>query len=119
MDVERAPKLQGRALESISREMVRLYKVQFGRGPDKSSSNFAGPDALLCTLESSMTVAEKEPRRDGRRSTVEKFERRGRPARDLRQPAILRIWGTTGGTKLSELSRIQIRLDRSAEPNRP
>jgi uncharacterized protein YbcI len=46
-------------LAEISREMVRLYKEQFGRGPTKSRSNFAGPDTLVCTLESSLTPAEQ------------------------------------------------------------
>jgi uncharacterized protein YbcI len=46
-------------LAEISREMVRLYKEQFGRGPTKARSNFAGPDALICTLENSLTPAEQ------------------------------------------------------------
>lgn len=43
----------------ISREMVRLYKEQFGRGPTKSRTEFAGPDVVVCTLEDSFTPAEK------------------------------------------------------------
>ena len=43
----------------ISREMVRLYKEQFGRGPTKARSDFAGPDILVCTLEDSLTPAER------------------------------------------------------------
>jgi uncharacterized protein YbcI len=35
----------------ISREMVRLYKDQFGRGPTKARTEFAGPDIVVCTLE--------------------------------------------------------------------
>jgi uncharacterized protein YbcI len=46
-------------LAEISREMVRLYKVQFGRGPTKARSDFAGPDLIVCTLEDSLTPAEK------------------------------------------------------------
>jgi uncharacterized protein YbcI len=46
-------------LAEISREMVRLYKEQFGRGPTKARSNFAGPDVLICTLENSFTPAEQ------------------------------------------------------------
>jgi uncharacterized protein YbcI len=46
-------------LAEISREMVRLYKDQFGRGPTKARSNFAGPDALVCTLENSFTPVEQ------------------------------------------------------------
>ena len=43
----------------LSREMVRLYKEQFGRGPTKAKTEFAGPDTVLCTLENSMTPAER------------------------------------------------------------
>jgi uncharacterized protein YbcI len=46
-------------LAEISREMVRLYKVQFGRGPTRARSDFAGPDLIICTLEDSLTPAEK------------------------------------------------------------
>jgi len=46
-------------LSTISREMVRLYKEQFGRGPTKARSDFAGPDVLVCTLENSLTPAER------------------------------------------------------------
>lgn len=42
----------------ISREMVRLYKELFGRGPTKAKTDFAGPDVVLCTLEQSLTQAE-------------------------------------------------------------
>ncbi|HWC08018.1 MAG TPA: DUF2294 domain-containing protein [Solirubrobacterales bacterium] len=44
---------------AISREMVRLYKKQFGRGPTKARTEFAGPDCLICTLEDSLTPAER------------------------------------------------------------
>ena len=43
----------------ISREMVRLYKEQFGRGPTKTRTEFAGPDIVVCTLEDSFTPAER------------------------------------------------------------
>jgi uncharacterized protein YbcI len=43
----------------ISREMVRLYKEQFGRGPTKTKTDFAGPDIVICTLEDSFTPAER------------------------------------------------------------
>jgi len=43
----------------ISREMVRLYKEQFGRGPTKARTEFAGPDIVVCTLEDSLTPAEQ------------------------------------------------------------
>jgi uncharacterized protein YbcI len=43
----------------VSRAMVRLYKEQFGRGPVKAKTRFADQDTLLCTLEGSLTPAEK------------------------------------------------------------
>jgi uncharacterized protein YbcI len=43
----------------ISRQMVRIYKEQFGRGPTKVKTDFAGPDVVVTTLESSFTPAER------------------------------------------------------------
>lgn len=43
----------------ISNEMVRIYKDLFGRGPTRASTHWAGPDAILCTLEDSLTAAER------------------------------------------------------------
>jgi uncharacterized protein YbcI len=43
----------------ISNEMVRLYKEQFGRGPTKARTNWAGPDILVCVLEDTLTPAER------------------------------------------------------------
>ncbi len=43
----------------ISRELVRLYKEQFGRGPTKARTEFAGPDIVVCVLEDSFTPAER------------------------------------------------------------
>jgi uncharacterized protein YbcI len=43
----------------ISREMVRLYKELFGRGPTKARTEFAGPDLVICSLENTFTPAER------------------------------------------------------------
>jgi uncharacterized protein YbcI len=48
----------GTMLSALSNEMVALYKTQLGRGPTKVRTNWAGPDALLVTLEDSLTPAE-------------------------------------------------------------
>jgi uncharacterized protein YbcI len=53
---DRGPHQSVRA--ELSREMVRLYKEQFGRGPTKVRTEFAGPDLVVCTLEKSLTPAE-------------------------------------------------------------
>lgn len=46
-------------LADISNEMVRLYKDQFGRGPTKVRTRWAGPDTLVCILEDTLAPAEK------------------------------------------------------------
>ena len=46
-------------LQEVSNEMVRLYKEQFGRGPTRVRSDWAGHDALLCTLQDTLTPAER------------------------------------------------------------
>jgi uncharacterized protein YbcI len=46
-------------LLAISNEMVRIYKEQFGRGPTKARTDWAGPDAVICTLRESFTPAER------------------------------------------------------------
>jgi uncharacterized protein YbcI len=50
--------IQGEAAQ-ISNEMVRLYKNLFGRGPTRARTHYAGPDAILVTLENSLTPAEQ------------------------------------------------------------
>ncbi|HEX3910101.1 MAG TPA: Na-translocating system protein MpsC family protein [Solirubrobacteraceae bacterium] len=50
---------RGRGLAVLSNEMVRIYKEQFGRGPTKVRSHYAGPDTLICLLEHTFTPSEK------------------------------------------------------------
>ena len=43
----------------LANEMVRIYKEMFGRGPTRARVDWAGPDTLVCTLEDSLTPAER------------------------------------------------------------
>jgi uncharacterized protein YbcI len=52
-------------LSAISNEMVRIYKDQFGRGPTKTRTQWAGPDILVVTLEQTFTPAERKLRELG------------------------------------------------------
>jgi uncharacterized protein YbcI len=52
-------------LSAVSNEMVRIYKSQFGRGPTKTRTQWAGPDILVVTLEKTLTPAEHSLRRLG------------------------------------------------------
>ena len=44
---------------AISNEMVRLFKDQFGRGPTKARTMWAGPDVVTVVLEDTLTPAER------------------------------------------------------------
>jgi uncharacterized protein YbcI len=44
---------------AVSREMVRLFKEQFGRGPTRARTYWAGADTLVCLLEDTLTPAER------------------------------------------------------------
>jgi len=46
-------------MAQIANEMVRLYKQQYGRGPTRARAAYAGPNVLLCTLEDTLTAAER------------------------------------------------------------
>ncbi len=45
-------------MREISKSMVALHKSQFGRGPTRSRSHFAGADTLVCVLEEVLLPAE-------------------------------------------------------------
>jgi uncharacterized protein YbcI len=57
-------------LSAISREMVRIYKEQFGRGPTKTRTAWAGPDVVVVTLEDTYTPAERSLRKLGEHSRL-------------------------------------------------
>ena len=46
-------------MSAISNEMVRLYKDQFGRGPTRARTHWAGPDTLMVLLEDTLVPAER------------------------------------------------------------
>ncbi len=57
-------------MSSISNEMVRLYKDQFGRGPTKARAHWAGPDSLVVLLENTLVPAERNLVRMGEHQRV-------------------------------------------------
>jgi uncharacterized protein YbcI len=62
-------------LAQISRAISHVYKVKLGRGPDRVHCHYAGPDAITCFLEGTLTPLERLL------STVEEHER----LRDIRR----------------------------------
>ncbi len=57
-------------MSSISNEMVRLYKDQFGRGPTKARTHWAGPDTIVVLLEETLVPAERNLVRMGEHQRV-------------------------------------------------
>jgi uncharacterized protein YbcI len=49
----------GGVLAAVSNALVSLHKEQFGRGPTRAWSNFAGGDVLVCVLENALLPAER------------------------------------------------------------
>ena len=49
-------------LAQLSKEMVRIYKDQFGRGPTAVRTHWAGPDTVVVLLEDTFTPAERHLR---------------------------------------------------------
>jgi uncharacterized protein YbcI len=46
-------------LLEVSSALVGLHKEQFGRGPTKAHTHFAGPDVLVTVFEDALLPAEK------------------------------------------------------------
>jgi uncharacterized protein YbcI len=46
-------------LASISNEMVRVYKDQFGRGPTRARTHWCGEDIVITVLENTLTPPER------------------------------------------------------------
>ncbi|MDP9383892.1 MAG: DUF2294 domain-containing protein [Actinomycetota bacterium] len=44
---------------AVSNALVGLHKQQFGRGPTKARTDFAGPDVLVTVLQNALLPAEK------------------------------------------------------------
>jgi uncharacterized protein YbcI len=55
----RTDEQRGGMLSAISSALVTLHKEQFGRGPKRARSNFAGADTLVCVLEDALLPAER------------------------------------------------------------
>jgi uncharacterized protein YbcI len=54
-----AAPFRGAILQNVSNAMVALHKEQFGRGPTKAQTHFAGADAIVCVLDDALLPAER------------------------------------------------------------
>ena len=58
-DTQRQLQPGGWLLQDVSNAMVALHKEQFGRGPTRAQTHFAGSDAILCVLDDALLPAER------------------------------------------------------------
>jgi uncharacterized protein YbcI len=54
-----SPERGSQVLRAVSNAMVRIYKEQFGRGPESAHSHFVGPDIIMTVLSNSLTPVER------------------------------------------------------------
>jgi uncharacterized protein YbcI len=100
-------------LQAISNAMAQVYKSQFGRGPTKVRTMYAGPDAIVCILEDTQTPAERKlvaMGEDQRLRDVRLFFQYA-AEQDLKRP----IEEATGRRVRAFISGIDTRADASAE----
>ena len=55
-------------LMQVSRALMRVYKDNLGRGPDRAYAHYAGPDAIVCFLEGRSRPSSGRSRRSQRTS---------------------------------------------------
>jgi uncharacterized protein YbcI len=65
----------GELLQDVSNAMVALHKEQFGRGPTRAHSHFAGADALLCVMDDALLPAERAMVETGEQQRVHESRR--------------------------------------------
>lgn len=100
-------------LQAISNSMAQVYKTQFGRGPTKVRTYFAGPDAVVCILEDTQTPSERklvELGEEQRLRDVRLFFQYATED-DLRRP----VEQATGRRVRAFISGIDVKADASAE----
>jgi uncharacterized protein YbcI len=58
-DTQAEPLRAHGSLSAVSTALVALHKEQFGRGPTRARTNFAGADTLVCILQDALLPAER------------------------------------------------------------
>jgi uncharacterized protein YbcI len=100
-------------LRQISQAMVRIYKEQFGRGPESVRTRFSGPDAILSILENSLTPVERSMLKAGDEQALRDTRTKLQHATE----AVFRaeVERITGRRVIGFMSGIDVRNDISCE----
>jgi uncharacterized protein YbcI len=100
-------------LRQISHAMVRIYKEQFGRGPETVWSRYSGPDAITSILEHSLTPVERSMLKAGDEQELRNTRTKLQHATEsVFRAEVERI---TGRRVIGFMSGIDVRNDISCE----
>jgi uncharacterized protein YbcI len=103
----------GRILRDISRAMVRLYKEQFGRGPENVSTHYSNPDTIISILGNSLTPVERTMRDIGEQQRLRDIRMMFQHATEPKfREAVEQI---TGRRVIGFMSGIDVQHDLSCE----
>jgi uncharacterized protein YbcI len=100
-------------LARVSREMMRIYKDQFGRGPEFARSHYAGRDTIVCLLSDSLTPVEKTMRNMGEHQRLRDIRMLFQYATEARFRAA--VEEATGRKVVSFISGLDVERDIACE----
>ena len=100
-------------LMEISNTMVRLYKEQFGRGPENVSTHYSTPDTIISILGNSLTPVEQTMRDIGEEQRLRDIRMMFQHATEPKfREAVEQI---TGRRVIGFMSGIDVQHDLSCE----
>jgi uncharacterized protein YbcI len=102
-----------RVLPRVTSAMVRIYKEQFGRGPENARSYFAGPDMVVCVLADSLTPVERSMRELGEHQRLRDIRMMFQYAAEEKFRAA--VEQVTGRRVVSFMSAVDVERDLAAE----
>ena len=103
----------GRVIRDISAGMVRLYKEQFGRGPESVETHFASPNLLICVLKNSLTPVERNLRDLGEAQRLRDIRMMFQHATEPQFRAVVET--ITGRRVIGFMSGMDVNVDEACE----
>lgn len=100
-------------LTRVTRAMISIYKHQFGRGPNFAHSYYAGPDAIVCLLDGTLTPVEKSLAAIGETHQLQNLRQLFQTAAESEFRAA--VEEITGRSVVSFLSANDVRSDVASE----
>jgi uncharacterized protein YbcI len=106
------PRTESR-LREVSKAMVKLYKEQFGRGPETVWTRYSGPDTIVSILGNSLTPVERTMREMGEEARLRDIRMMFQHATEPKFREL--IESITGRKVIGFMSGIDVQNDLSCE----